>query len=202
MPTIPSHLSPVSPRAKYHSESGAALRELRIPSHITRVFMELAASNTRKNVETCGVLAGRLAHNKFSITHMIVPKQEGTSDTCAMVAEEEILAVQDRLDLLTLGWIHTHPTQECFLSSVDLHTHFPYQLMMAEAIAIVVAPTQNPNFGIFRLTDPPGLDIIAQCPSRGFHQHNTNQVIYRSLGGPDSHAQFDSALNLEVIDLR
>lgn len=34
----------------------------------------------------------------------------------------------------------THPTQTAFLSSVDLHTHCAYQLMMAEAIAIVCAP--------------------------------------------------------------
>lgn len=36
--------------------------------------------------------------------------------------------------------LQTHPTQTAFLSSVDLHTHCAYQLMMAEAIAIVCAP--------------------------------------------------------------
>lgn len=202
-PLEPPVVKPIAPTTpKFYSESGAVLRQLSIPSNIISIFLQISAPNNRKNVETCGVLAGRLAHNRFAITHLIIPKQEGTSDTCAMVAEEEILGVQDGLDLLTLGWIHTHPTQQCFLSSVDLHTQFPYQLMMAEAVAIVVAPTQSPNFGIFRLTDPPGLDIIASCPARGFHQHPTQQPIYRSLGGPDSHAQFDGALNLEVIDLR
>ena len=34
----------------------------------------------------------------------------------------------------------THPTQTAFLSSVDLHTHFPYQRLLHEAVAIVVAP--------------------------------------------------------------
>lgn len=198
----PIPAQPVSPTPKFYSESGAVLRKLSIPSNIISIFLQISSANNRKNIETCGVLAGRLAQNCFSITHLIIPKQEGTSDTCAMVAEEEILAVQDNFDLLTLGWIHTHPTQQCFLSSVDLHTQFPYQLMMAEAVAIVVAPTQSPNFGIFRLTDPPGLDIIASCPARGFHQHPTQQPIYRSLGGPESHAQFDGSLNLEVIDLR
>lgn len=63
-------------------------------------------------------------------------------------------------DLITLGWIHvkiekrgtrlhsiarfqTHPTQTAFLSSVDLHTHLPYQMLMAEAIAIVISPKFN-----------------------------------------------------------
>ncbi len=193
----------VSPGPKYYSESGTPLRALMVPDSIVNVFLKIASKNTKRGIETCGVLAGKLAHNKFTITHLIVPKQEGTEDQCAMVAEEDVLMAQDQHDLLTLGWIHTHPTQQCFLSSIDLHTHFPYQLMMAEAIAIVVAPTQSPNYGIFRLTDPPGLDIIARCPARGFHPHPSDQgMIYRALSGPESHAQFGVGLPLDVIDLR
>lgn len=37
----------------------------------------------------------------------------------------------------------THPSQTAFLSSVDLHTHCSYQLMMPEAVAIVCAPKHN-----------------------------------------------------------
>jgi len=92
------------------------------------------------------VLAGRLSHDTFTLTTLIVPKQTSTSDTVAMLNEEEIFDVQDSRELLTLGWIHTHPTQQCFMSSVDLHTQYPYQLLLAEAIAIVAAPTQNPKY--------------------------------------------------------
>lgn len=189
---------------KYFTESGAVLREMRIPTDIIQAFLQLASENTRKNLEFCGVLAGSLAQHRFTITHLIIPKQSSTSDTVAMEGEEEVLEVQDKLDLLTLGWIHTHPTQQCFLSSVDLHTHFPYQLMLAEAIAIVVAPTQSPNYGVFRLTDPPGVDVIAKCPHRGFHPHDSPDPIYRALNGigQDSHAQFSADLSLNIIDLR
>ncbi|CAN0515532.1 unnamed protein product, partial [Ectocarpus sp. 8 AP-2014] len=45
--------------------------------------------------------------------------------------------------LITLGWIHTHPKQDCFMSSVDLHTHCGYQLMLPEAVAVVYAPSDN-----------------------------------------------------------
>jgi hypothetical protein len=31
-------------------------------------------------------------------------------------------------DLIVLGWIHTHPTQDAFLSSVDMHMHCSYQV--------------------------------------------------------------------------
>lgn len=42
--------------------------------------------------------------------------------------EEEIFEAQDSRGLYPLGWIHTHPTQTCFLSSIDVHTHCGYQV--------------------------------------------------------------------------
>jgi STAM-binding protein len=58
--------------------------------------------------------------------------------------------------------IHTHPSQTAFLSSVDLHTQLSYQLMMPEAIAIVMAPKFNET-GFFVLTPNYGLDYIGNC---------------------------------------
>ena len=42
-----------------------------------------AASNTRRGVESCGILAGFLDEKNacFQISTLIIPKQEGTSDT-------------------------------------------------------------------------------------------------------------------------
>lgn len=37
---------------------------------------------------------------------MIVPKQQGTSDSCTTTNEEEIYHYQDQLNLITIGWIH------------------------------------------------------------------------------------------------
>ena len=68
-----------------------------------------------------------------------------TSDSCTTTDEEALFEFQDKHSLLTLGWIHTHPTQTCFMSSVDLHTHVGYQIMLPEAIAIVCAPSKNPR---------------------------------------------------------
>ncbi|XP_048500379.1 AMSH-like protease sst2 isoform X2 [Beta vulgaris subsp. vulgaris] len=48
---------------------------------------------------------------------------------CQTLNEEENFEVQDRESLFPLGWIHTHPTQTCFMSSVDLHTHYSYQVL-------------------------------------------------------------------------
>ena len=37
---------------------------------------------------------------------MILPKQRGTPDSCQTLAEEELFEYQDKLDLITVGWIH------------------------------------------------------------------------------------------------
>lgn len=89
-----------------------------------------STSNTRSGIESCGILAGSLREKQgvFLISTLIIPKQEGTSDTVQALNEEEIFDVQDKRALYPLGWIHTHPTQTCFLSSVDVHTQCGYQV--------------------------------------------------------------------------
>src|SRR6266702_3252335 len=78
------------------------------------------------------------------------------------------------------------------MSSVDLHTHSGFQCMLPESFAVVCAPNSTPkyafhtdvpwsdcslsillrSFGIFRLTDPPGLKTILECEVKeAFHPH-------------------------------
>jgi STAM-binding protein len=138
---------PATPKPKFDRQLkpstsflDGALRTVVVPESTMDKFLKLALANTRANIETCGILAGRLAQNKLIISHVILPKQKGTADSCNTMNEEEIFDIQDNYNLITLGWIHTHPSQTAFLSSVDLHTHCSYQLMMPEAIAIVCSP--------------------------------------------------------------
>ena len=46
------------------------------------------------------------SQNTLRVTHIIVPKQKGNSDSCETLNEEELFDVQDQYDLITLGWIH------------------------------------------------------------------------------------------------
>ncbi|KAK7358275.1 hypothetical protein VNO77_00201 [Canavalia gladiata] len=176
--------------------------QLHISTSMMESFMKLAKSNTDKNLETCGILAGLLKNRKFYITALIIPKQESTSSSCQATNEEEIFEVQDKQSLFPLGWIHTHPTQSCFMSSIDLHTHYSYQIMLPEAVAIVMAPTDSSrSHGIFRLTTPGGMSVIRQCQQRGFHPHNQPPD-----GGPIYDTCTDVYMNpnlkFDVIDLR
>lgn len=176
--------------------------QLHISTAMMENFMRLAKSNTEKNLETCGILAGSLKNRKFFVTTLIIPKQEATSDSCQATNEEEIFDVQDKKSLFPLGWIHTHPSQSCFMSSIDIHTHYSYQVMLPEAVAIVMAPKDSSRtHGIFRLTSPGGMSVIRSCDHRGFHPHDDPPD-----GGPIYQHCTDVYMNpnlkVDVIDLR
>ncbi|NXA75419.1 STABP protein, partial [Thryothorus ludovicianus] len=145
------------------------LRQVIVPRELCHKFLQLADANTARGVETCGILCGRLMRNEFTITHVLVPKQLGGPDSCTTESEEELFVIQDQHGLVTLGWIHTHPTQTAFLSSVDLHTHCSYQMMLPESIAIVCSPKYQET-GFFKLTEH-GLEEISSCRQKGFHPH-------------------------------
>lgn len=191
------------------TEGGIPLKTVFIPRNIQDDFLKIAKSNTKKKLETCGVLCGKLSRNAFFITDLIIPEQESTANTCNTKNEEKMFDVVDKLDLFVLGWIHTHPTQSCFLSSIDLHTQNSYQIMLNEAVALVCSPSpqfENHNFGCFRLTDPPGKPLITSCSLRGFHPHEEKNlyVTCNRLNGENStgHVVFHDGLPFKIHDLR
>ncbi|XP_074647445.1 STAM-binding protein-like A [Tubulanus polymorphus] len=172
-------------------------KDVIVPDILMDTFLNIAQPNTAKSIETCGILCGKLSQNAFIITNLVIPNQSGTPDSCSTDCEEDMFEYQDQHDLITLGWIHTHPTQTAFLSSVDLHTHCSYQLMMPEAIAIVCSPKYNET-GFFSLTPDYGLQFIANCRQRGFHPHPSEPALFET----GSHVKVNNTKNVVVADLR
>lgn len=165
-------------------------------------FLDLAKENTEKDLETCGILGAFLKNGTFYATTLIIPKQESTSSSCLATNDEEAFAIQNEHSLFPVGWIHTHPSQSCFMSSVDLHTHYSYQVMIPEAIAVVMAPTDTSrSYGIFRLSDPGGMSVLKACQEQGFHPHGET-----TDGSPVfehcSNVYKNSNLRFEIFDLR
>ncbi|KAL2636192.1 hypothetical protein R1flu_007671 [Riccia fluitans] len=177
-------------------------KPLHVSHKLMDEFMAVAKDNTKNNLETCGVLAGSLKEGMFYVTTLIVPKQEATANSCSTTNEEELFEYQDKNELFQFGWIHTHPSQSCFMSSIDLHTHYSYQVMLPEAIAIVMAPTDSSRkYGMFRLSEPSGLKTIQSCDKRGFHPHDQpsdGSPIYES----SYHVHLNSKVSCTVVDLR
>lgn len=182
-------------------ENGTPLRTVFLPPPLRSRFLAVAAENTCRNLETCGILCGTLISNALFISRLLIPEQISTSDTCETVNESAIFDYCDSEDLMVLGWIHTHPTQTCFMSSRDLHTHCGYQVMLPESIAIVCAPSKNPDWGVFRLTDPPGLKTVLNCTQTGLFHPHSEQNIYTEALRP-GHVFEAKGLEFEMVDLR
>ncbi len=109
------------------------------------------------------------------------------------------------------------------MSSRDLHTHAGYQMMLPESVAVVCAPSmkgkntemgngadadadvdadeEGSDWGVFRLTDPPGKAAILACEKPGvFHPHDTSNLYTGALR--PGHVVEASGLEFEVVDLR
>jgi STAM-binding protein len=189
-----------------HLENGTPLRTVFLPPTLRTTFLRIAHKNTSANLETCGFLGGTLIANAFFISRLIIPSQTATSDTCEMTNESQLFDYVDTEDLMILGWIHTHPSQTCFMSSRDLHTHAGYQMMLAESVAIVCAPNKGDTYhggdwGVFRLTDPPGKKAILSCEKPGiFHPHDVENIYTDALR--PGHVVEAKGMEFEVVDLR
>ena len=95
--------------------------------------------------------------------------------------------------------------QTAFLSSLDEHTHPPYQHFLREAIAIVCAPRYR-DTRVLHLT-PYGMDYIKECarpptpprrPKPEFHPHdNTTGPLHTTA----SHVRIVDR-DVELVDLR
>ena len=188
-------------------ENGEPLRTLFVPPTLRTTFLRVAHKNTIANLETCGFLAGTLISNALFVSKLVIPAQTSTSDTCEMTNESDLFDyVDNEPDLMILGWIHTHPTQTCFMSSRDLHTHAGYQMMLAESVAIVCAPSKGNtshggDWGAYRLTDPPGKKTILACEKPGiFHPHAVDNVYTDALR--PGHVVEAHGLEFELVDLR
>ncbi|MGH0176870.1 UNVERIFIED_CONTAM: hypothetical protein FKN15_010972 [Acipenser sinensis] len=194
-PSVDRSLKPGSLVSPGRSVMVEGLQPLVVPRELCSKFLKLAEANTARAVETCGILCGKLTRSEFTLTHVIVPKQRGGPDSCDTENEEELFVIQDQLSLITLGWIHTHPTQTAFLSSVDMHTHCSYQMMLPESIAIVCSPKFNET-GYFKLTEH-GMEEISSCKQKSFHPHPKEPPLFTSCG----HVTISDS-SVTVMDLR
>jgi len=179
------------------NKTAASLTKIFITNDLIAGFKKYAQRNTQRDIETCGVLTGKYMHDQdaYMVSHCIIPKQKGSANTVQTLHEEELIGVQETHSVITLGWIHTHPSQTCFLSSVDLHCQLSYQIMMPNAIAIVVAPTDTTQ--TFSLTKK-GIDVLSKCACQGFHRHDGITGLYAKA----MHVQVSKHKQCKFIDLR
>ena len=170
---------------------------MRLPTALIDSFLEAAQENSQKDVEILAFLAG-LDGNSYIVTDLLIPKQTGTQNTCSTTDEQEMLDFLDQQDLICLGWIHTHPSQSSFLSSVDLHMQFSLQQLLPAAVAIVCSLKDKVN-SIYNLSAQ-GMDVLSKCTAVAstFHPH---PVSFFPLFKRANHIILDDDIELQSTDL-
>lgn len=81
------------------------LKTVSLPRECLPRFLSIAALNTSRNRETCGLLLGKDQKGKYVVTTLLIPKQHSTSDTCTMDEEELVMQFTEERSLITLGWV-------------------------------------------------------------------------------------------------
>ena len=96
--------------------------------------------------EVAGLLVGKYLKKQdvLEVWDAITGDQKSTS--AFVYLQEETMAataewlMRERPGLYIVGWYHTHPGFDVFLSSIDIETQKRYQMMFPKAIAMVVDP--------------------------------------------------------------
>jgi STAM-binding protein len=92
-------------RERANEDRVPELKTVSLPRDCLPRFLSIAALNTSRNRETCGLLLGKDQKGKYVVTTLLIPKQHSTSDTCTMDEEELVMQFTEERSLITLGWV-------------------------------------------------------------------------------------------------
>jgi len=182
--------------AKPQLSNSSSMRTVLVPQDLIPTFLRIAKSNSDRGIETLGTLGGSLRNNRLVISHLVIPRQTGKSDSCTMEGLEDVWDVHDRENIIFLGWIHTHPEYDVFLSSVDMHNQYEWQHMLPEALAIVCS-IKFDKTGFLSLTEA-GLQEIGRCDQVNFHPHSKEPPLFEEA----THVDVDPGSRVTLKDLR
>lgn len=117
------------------------------------------------NREVAGLLVGKYLKrgDVLEIWDTITGEQKSTPGFVYL--EEETIAaaaewvLRNRPGLYIVGWYHSHPGFDVFLSAIDIETQKLYQKLFPKAVALVIDPLkyaktrrlQDLNFKVFRI---------------------------------------------------
>ena len=105
------------------------------------------------------------------VNSLFVPEQRGEKDSvCALEGSDLVpmVSLLEREHLQVKGWIHSHPTFDSFLSSVDQHQQHLFQRLDPRCIAINTDKEERAFY--YKLTAR-GMQVCSECTEAGFHEH-------------------------------
>lgn len=128
----------------------------------------------------------------YLVTRIIIPPQTVSQTTCTTTNYSWISNLVYDSGLMLLGWVHTHPQFEAFLSQIDVHTAWEHQRVIPEFFSVVWCGLTN-EFKIFRTdVDPSQGYSYEECchvsfleePRERFKEHCYELIDHRS-GSPE-----------------
>ncbi len=117
--------------------------EIPFPIYQEIIREAVKASSPSEGIETIGLLVGRFEEEKIKITESVyVGTGTATHVTISDYSFITELLPPERLETgeSIVGWWHSHPSGERFLSVTDVSTHTIYQQLEKRAIALLVLP--------------------------------------------------------------
>jgi len=195
-------------------------RDVQFPEPLLNTFIDSAWSNSPTN-EFMGRLTGKVTFmgkgkdrkEVVLIDGLFLPKQTGDQWNVWEPADDQIphqmLTYIQETESNVIGWVHSRPTFDSFLSSVDLHTQHMLQREQPLAVAIVI--DKNKEARVMRITDT-GMKVISSCEQdpTTFHKHDASHeemvvdlphFVHRS-GKLAKFTFYDENASLETLSCR
>ncbi|MEM4280603.1 MAG: Mov34/MPN/PAD-1 family protein [Candidatus Caldarchaeum sp.] len=149
-------------------------------------------STANLNREVAGLLVGKSAGKVLEIWDAMTGEQHGTPayvqlDESVMSRVAEQLA-QEGKGLYIVGWYHSHPGLDVFLSPTDIDTQRRYQLMYPKAVALVIDPVNyartrkisSLDFKVFQISKEG--KVVSLPVSIGVHRTKLLESTLHALG--------------------
>lgn len=172
------------------------MRRIILPTNLCKRFLLGAKDNTKVGLETLAFLCGTRRNDEVTITHIVYPKQEGSSSSVAVFAEEQVALIQCKNRLVVYGWIHTHPGQAAYLTPADLHIQYAFQKQCPAFIGIVCAPKFNDV--LYATLTCAGIRALEACKQKDLtHPHSEGDLYTKA-----KHVHLNDAITMYEIDLR
>ncbi len=94
-------------------------------------------------IDSCAHFRRRSAGKKCAKQFGGIFSQDRTWQT-GESANLQMLEIMEANAWVLVGWVHTHPTFDAYLSSIDQHMAFCIQRDLSAAFSIVIDKTQTP----------------------------------------------------------
>ncbi|CAJ0928502.1 unnamed protein product, partial [Mesorhabditis belari] len=172
---------------------------IELPQNAVSKFLEVVRVSRRDVAAALAFFCGKKTDKSYEITHLVFPGQIYLQDKSQIVVPKEMTKILSEQAPEVIGWIHTHPRGDAFMSTTDLHDHFPYQKKIESAICVICTTNdrQGEDIGYFHMTKR-GMEAIERCTLND-RPHNHCQGA-GPLFQKAKHINFLKDKSIDVID--